>query len=291
MTLKPYDKEIDVYSFFCFYTLYNKLTKPLSLNAVQNPNLLSLKNLREKPPFNSQQEGLAEEKSPLFVTWLKQINIARDEEIKDLTDISSTDEDQANDEANYDLRGCIGTFSKVDLGEGLKDYALISALQDTRFPPIKHNELKFLKCNVSILNSFKIIYHKSATDIGMHHYDSEKDNKRFWSHISKNFHILPDDLQNTNGIEIKFTYQNSKFSSTFLPEVMVENSFDVEETFEHLVMKALSRDHSSPEVLGLITKVIMRDPKKYMDKVETYKSSKSSITFNKFKQVISSWKH
>lgn len=291
MASKPSDKEIDIYSFFCFYTLYTKLTKPLSLNAIQHPNLLSLKDIREKPPFRSQPQGLSAERSPLFVTWLKQNSISRNVEIKDLTDISSTDEENGNDDEKYDLRGCIGTFSKLDLSDGLKDYALISALQDSRFPPIKHNELKFLKCKVSILNSFKLIYHKSVTDIGMHHLDSERDNKKFWSHINKSFHILPDDLQNTNGIEIKFSYQASKFSSTFLPEVMVENSFDVEETFEHLIMKALSRDHSNHEDLRLMTKVIMRDPKKYMDKVETYKSSKSSITFNQFKKVISSWKH
>ena len=48
-------------------------------------------------------------KAPLFVTWLK----------------------------NDDLRGCIGTFAEdCKLGETLARYSLVSAVQDTRFPPI-----------------------------------------------------------------------------------------------------------------------------------------------------------
>ena len=37
---------------------------------------------------------------------------------------------------DLDLRGCIGTFSPLNLHEGLKEYALTSALKDTRFNPI-----------------------------------------------------------------------------------------------------------------------------------------------------------
>ena len=47
---------------------------------------------------------------PLFVTWY----IGRDKR----------------------LRGCIGTFQPLPLHDGLKEYAITSALRDTRFNPI-----------------------------------------------------------------------------------------------------------------------------------------------------------
>jgi len=47
---------------------------------------------------------------PLFVTWTKT--------------------------KNEELRGCIGTFSQMELQTILPQYALISALQDDRFKPI-----------------------------------------------------------------------------------------------------------------------------------------------------------
>lgn len=63
--------------------------------------------------------------SPLFVTW-------------------KTSRDQR-------LRGCIGTFSELNLHSGLKEYALTSALKDTRFDPISRDELPRLTVSVSIL--------------------------------------------------------------------------------------------------------------------------------------------
>jgi uncharacterized protein (TIGR00296 family) len=63
--------------------------------------------------------------SPLFVTW----TIGRDKR----------------------LRGCIGTFAEMDLHSGLKEYALTSALKDTRFDPITREELPRLNVSVSIL--------------------------------------------------------------------------------------------------------------------------------------------
>ena len=58
--------------------------------------------------------------SPLFVTW--------------------------NTGASRRLRGCIGTFEPQPLYEGLADYALTSALHDSRFMPITKRELPNLEC-------------------------------------------------------------------------------------------------------------------------------------------------
>ena len=67
--------------------------------------------------------------SPLFVTW----KIGREKR----------------------LRGCIGTFSPIKLHNGLKEYALTSALKDTRFDPVSKDELSRLTCAVSLLTNFE----------------------------------------------------------------------------------------------------------------------------------------
>lgn len=53
------------------------------------------------------------------------------------------------------LRGCIGTFSELSLQSGLKEYALTSALKDSRFDPISPEEVPRLSVSVSILQGFE----------------------------------------------------------------------------------------------------------------------------------------
>lgn len=70
--------------------------------------------------------------SPLFVTW----KIGKDKR----------------------LRGCIGTFSAMELHSGLREYAITSALKDSRFSPITRDELPRLTVSVSILQvSFLVV--------------------------------------------------------------------------------------------------------------------------------------
>lgn len=57
-----------------------------------------------------QNPGFPNHEFPLFVTWYTGHQL--------------------------DLRGCIGCFSPLSLHDGLKEYALTSALRDTRFNPI-----------------------------------------------------------------------------------------------------------------------------------------------------------
>ncbi|KAJ2528008.1 hypothetical protein EV175_007495, partial [Coemansia sp. RSA 1933] len=65
---------------------------------------------------------------PLFVTWEK----------------SGSSNNQEEEER---LRGCIGNFSPMKLDSGLREYALTSALQDTRFNPIALSEVPRLSCS------------------------------------------------------------------------------------------------------------------------------------------------
>ncbi|RZB42814.1 hypothetical protein D0Y65_053415 [Glycine soja] len=73
---------------------------------------------------------------PLFVTWKKVVN-----------------------GGDPRLRGCIGTLEARSLINGLKDYALTSALRDRRFPPIQANELPLLECTVSLLTDYEAANH------------------------------------------------------------------------------------------------------------------------------------
>ncbi len=78
---------------------------------------------------------------PLFVTWKKRRR-------------ASHPADAADDDADgdgYSLRGCIGTFAPSKLPRALKEYALTSALRDTRFDPIALDEVPLLACTVSLL--------------------------------------------------------------------------------------------------------------------------------------------
>merc|ERR1711971_577989 len=73
--------------------------------------------------------SMSRDRYPLFVTWA----IGRDKR----------------------LRGCIGTFNEMDLQDGLREYAITSAMKDSRFSPITRNELTNLNVSVSILCHFE----------------------------------------------------------------------------------------------------------------------------------------
>lgn len=127
--------------------------------------------------------------SPLFVTW---------------NTIVSTDSDGSNDAM---LRGCIGTFESLELENGLAKYALISAFQDTRFSPIRAQEIPTLQCEVSILTDFEDIGDVYDWDLGIH------------------------------GLKIQFTYNHSSHSSTFLPHVATEQGWNKQQTLISLLRK------------------------------------------------------
>lgn len=95
----------------------------------------------------------------------------------------------------HHLRGCIGTTQPVQLVEGLKVYALKSALNDSRFTPITADELPNLVCTVSLLIDFEECSDFRDWNIGSH------------------------------GVSIKYLDEskNKTYHALFLPEVMVEH--------------------------------------------------------------------
>lgn len=106
------------------------------------------------------------------------------------------------------LRGCIGTFSPLHLHDGLKEYALTSAFQDTRFNPIGKEELPKLNCSVSLLTNFEPAKSWNDWEIGIH------------------------------GIRIEFHNEKGhRRSATYLPEIASEQEWDHLETIDSLLRK------------------------------------------------------
>ena len=135
----------------------------------------------KKVPFPEEFKGKS---YPLFVTW----TLGKEKE----------------------LRGCIGTFEKLELETKLREYALISAFEDDRFDePINKSELKNLNCEVSLLINFEEAKGAMDWEIGIH------------------------------GIDIEFEdNKGNSFSSTFLPEVAENEGWDKRTTLKYLVQKA-----------------------------------------------------
>ncbi|KAL7938861.1 AMMECR1 domain-containing protein [Trichoderma chlorosporum] len=124
--------------------------------------------------------------APLFVTW---------------NTVDPDDDDVS-------LRGCIGTFESQPLSEGIHEYALISALQDTRFHPISKREFPTLQAAVTLLTDFE-----------------EADDKHDWE-------------IGTHGIRISFLDRGRRYGATYLPDVALEQGWTKDEALFSLIRKA-----------------------------------------------------
>jgi len=143
----------------------------------------------------------ANDKYPLFVTWHK--------------------ESSSNKEPS--LRGCKGTFSAKQIHEGLKEFALISALKDKRFSPVGQHELPRLKCSVSLLFKFEECGNVWDWEIGTH------------------------------GIIIDFAdHKGNNLNATYLPEVALEQEWTKVEALKSLIKKAGYDGHVSDEFMERI---------------------------------------
>lgn len=162
--------------FYCFEILGNHLFNGRHRHH-PNSATSSSGNLLPVVPAN-----LPREPYPLFVSWF----IGKDKQ----------------------LRGCIGTFSPMDLAEGLREYALTSALNDSRFSPISRDEYPSLHCAVSILTHFEPCSSYNDWQIGLH------------------------------GIRIEFLNERgARRSATYLPEVAHEQGWNHNQTLDSLLRK------------------------------------------------------
>lgn len=96
----------------------------------------------------------------------------------------------------------------MDLQSGIESYALISALQDTRFSPITIPELPSLEVSVTLLTDFEDADDQLDWDLGVH------------------------------GLKIEFYVKNRRYGACYLPDVPVEQGWTKEETIVSLMRKA-----------------------------------------------------
>ncbi|GMM37593.1 hypothetical protein DASC09_049180 [Saccharomycopsis crataegensis] len=157
------------YAFEILYSKLHRIRPPLSLSSFKSCYGVPISHRTEK--------------HPLFVTW--NIIVGSEKE----------------------LRGCIGTFSPMEIQSGIKEFALTAAFQDNRFDPIELEELEELSCDITLLKDFEKVEDIWDWDLGTH------------------------------GIRISFTYHNRLRSATFLPDVAVEQNWDKETTMRYLVAK------------------------------------------------------
>jgi len=130
---------------------------------------------------------------PLFVTW----EIGKDKK----------------------LRGCIGTFNEMQLHSGLREYAVTSAMRDSRFSPVTREEFTKLHVSVSILCNFEDGADYLDWEIGRH------------------------------GIRIEFLNdRGSKKTATYLPEVPTTQGWDKLQTIDSLLRKGGFKGEVTPEV-------------------------------------------
>ncbi len=103
------------------------------------------------------------------------------------------------------LRGCMGCVSAdVPLYQSVSRMALAAAFEDPRFPPVTKEELPELEYEVSVLGLLKKINSLEEIQLGVH------------------------GVQAVAGLN----------SGLFLPQVAVENNWDLETFLENLMLKA-----------------------------------------------------
>jgi AmmeMemoRadiSam system protein A len=67
------------------------------------------------------------------------------------------------------LRGCIGhIISKEPLYKVVRDMAIASSTEDTRFPPVTKEELKDIKIEISVLSKPQLIKNIDEFELGKH---------------------------------------------------------------------------------------------------------------------------
>lgn len=163
-------------------------------------------------------------KYPLFVTWKKKSEI----------------------DGEYQLRGCIGTFTPVELASGTRQFALSSAFNDHRFPRIIEKELHLLSCTVSLLVHFNHAKHLEDWDIHL------------------------------DGIKISFSVNGNDFSATYLPGIAHEQGWTKIQAIHNLIIKS---NYKGPITKNLesIIKVIRYQASKFHCTYEEYQAFRTIL--------------
>jgi len=103
------------------------------------------------------------------------------------------------------LRGCIGHIGEdMPLYEVVSQMAVAAAFYDSRFPPVREQDLPYLEYEISVLSPLKKIRSIDEIKLGVHGVEVVVDDKK----------------------------------AVFLPQVATENNWNLEEFLNHLMLKA-----------------------------------------------------
>jgi uncharacterized protein (TIGR00296 family) len=140
----------------------------------------------------------------------------------------------------WELRGCIGSLTDINILKGLQTYTIHSALQDDRFDPISSEELPNLRCYVSLLTGFEKAKHWLDWDIEHH------------------------------GIIINFRPPgwHHDISATYLPDIALEQGWNPQETIDTLIRKAGFNGRINDALLRSIRLTRYRSSKMHMTYAE-----------------------
>ncbi|KAI0091910.1 alport syndrome [Irpex rosettiformis] len=161
------------------------------------------------------------------------------------------------------LRGCIGNFQAMPLREGIAEYALTSAFEDSRFNKIERWELENLECDVSLLTNYEDVSSYLDWTIGVHGiYIS------FPYPTSSSDSLAPSPLSSSTSIPTRRTLKHT-FTATYLPQIAPEQGWDKLETIDSAIRKAGWN--------GRITEDLRRSIK-----LRRYQSAKCSVSWEEY---------
>lgn len=106
-----------------------------------------------------------------------------------------------------ELRGCIGTFQKINLYQGLKKYVYLTAFHDYRFNPLDESELPYITIEISLLS------------------EPQDTDENDW-------------VVGVHGLIIDFTVNQNHYNATYLPEVASEQHWNQKQTIQNLIRKS-----------------------------------------------------
>ncbi|KAF9535009.1 AMMECR1 domain-containing protein [Crepidotus variabilis] len=183
-----------------------------------------------------------DEKYPLFITWNTKYG------------------------REWRLRGCIGNFEPMPLHQGLADYALISALRDSRFRKIEKSELQKLQCGVSLLTNYEQADNYLDWTIGVHGINITFPHPSLIA-ASSPASETPSPYSSTPSLPRLTSRQT--FSATYLPDVIPDQGWDKIEAIDSAIQKAGWK--------GRITEDLRRSVK-----LQRYQSSRCEVTWDEY---------
>jgi AMME syndrome candidate gene 1 protein len=225
----------DSMCYYCFDILIQELRKKSQYGTAANV----------KPYFVDALPNRSVE-CPLFVTWEKQSRPTRSNSSRSLH--------SAAESVSYELRGCIGSLTPKVLLRNLREYAIFSAWQDHRFPPITVEEVSQLRVSVSLLIQYETCQNCYDWTVGTH------------GIIIK---FSPPKTDGHSSVSAKNRSSSGEFSATFLPEVAAQQHWDQTKTVHHLIRKAGYK--------GSITDLLVESIH-----CTRYQSSKCKVSFQEY---------